>query len=142
MPQHEGFQRRLVPAAEEGFQQLPIGHPRPAPQQYRPAKLADDLAHLAGRHVIALVVGVFWPLLLYYRHAASLIQDFPDVHAYFCQFLWGAAASGLARRCPITYQHPGPGLRKKAPWSKGRRLFAKLLRTSIVTRNCPGSLEP
>ena len=55
VPPHQGCKSRLVTAAEVVLQQLPIGQPRPIPQKHRPAKVLDDLAHLAGRHVVSLV---------------------------------------------------------------------------------------
>jgi hypothetical protein len=42
VPQHKHFHRRLVTAAEEELQELPIGQPRIAGQKHGPAKVPDD----------------------------------------------------------------------------------------------------
>jgi hypothetical protein len=51
---HESCKSRLVSTADESFQQLPIGQPRSVAQN-RLAKVRDDLADLAGCHVVSLV---------------------------------------------------------------------------------------
>jgi hypothetical protein len=55
MPPHKGCKSRLVTAANIILQELPIGQPRTVTQKHRPAKVLDDLTHLARRHVVFLV---------------------------------------------------------------------------------------
>jgi hypothetical protein len=51
MPPHEGRQSRPIMAADEVFQQLPIGQTRSVSEKDRPAKVLDDSADSAGRHL-------------------------------------------------------------------------------------------
>jgi hypothetical protein len=52
MPMHKGCKSHLIMAADVVLQQLPIGQPRPISQKHHPAKVLDDFARLAGRHVL------------------------------------------------------------------------------------------
>jgi hypothetical protein len=54
MSAHQGCNSGFVTAAEVVLQQLPIGQPSPITHKHGPAKVLDDLAHLAGRHLILL----------------------------------------------------------------------------------------
>jgi hypothetical protein len=54
MPTHQGFHGRLVTTADVFLQQLRIGQPRPILEKCCPAKVLEDLAPLAGRHVVSL----------------------------------------------------------------------------------------
>jgi hypothetical protein len=51
MPPHEGRESRLITPADEVFQQLPIGQTRSLSEKDRPAKVLDDPAYSAGRHL-------------------------------------------------------------------------------------------
>jgi hypothetical protein len=57
-----GCNSRIFSAAEEALQQLPIGQPCPIAQKHRPAKVLDDLTHLAVRHVPSWVAGASRPI--------------------------------------------------------------------------------
>jgi hypothetical protein len=52
VPPHQGRQSVLVAAADVILKELPIGQSRPIPQKHGPAKVLDDLAHLAVGHFI------------------------------------------------------------------------------------------
>ena len=70
MPTHQGFESRLITAADVVRQQLPIGQPGAIPQKHGPAKALDDPTHLAGRHVLSFTAGDGRPLPYYYPQAA------------------------------------------------------------------------
>jgi hypothetical protein len=55
MPLDKNGKGRRITAIDEVIQQLSISQNTPVPQKHRPAKVAEDLAHLAGRHVVSLV---------------------------------------------------------------------------------------
>jgi hypothetical protein len=55
IPSHQDCQSRLVTAAAEFLQQLPIGQPSTLAQKRRSAKVVDDFAQLASRHIVSLV---------------------------------------------------------------------------------------
>jgi hypothetical protein len=54
MPLHEGRQSRLITAADEVFQQLSIGQTRSRLEKDRAAKVLEDPAYSAGRHLDSL----------------------------------------------------------------------------------------
>jgi hypothetical protein len=51
MPPHEDCQSRLITAADEVFQQLPIAQTRSLLEKDSPAKVLDDPAYSASRHL-------------------------------------------------------------------------------------------
>jgi hypothetical protein len=51
MPPHEDCKSRLITAVDEVFQELPIGQTRPLPEKDRPAKVLDNPAYSADRHL-------------------------------------------------------------------------------------------
>jgi hypothetical protein len=75
-------------AADEVVKQLPIGQPSIVTQENRFAKLLNDFAHLAGRHVLSFVPQLPPTLLLPAR--GNLIAIFfrrnSEGFAEFCQF--------------------------------------------------------
>jgi hypothetical protein len=50
MPPYKGRKSRLIMAADEVFQQLPIGQTRSRLEKDRAAKVLKDPAYSAGRH--------------------------------------------------------------------------------------------
>src|SRR5262249_33501957 len=62
MPPHQGRKSRLIATADVVLQQLPIGQSRPIPQHHA-TKVLEDLARLAGRHVLSFV-GRWSPAIL------------------------------------------------------------------------------
>jgi hypothetical protein len=51
MPPHKGRKSRRITAAEEVFQQLPIGQARSLLEKDGLAKVLEDPAYSAGRHL-------------------------------------------------------------------------------------------
>jgi hypothetical protein len=64
VPPHEGGEGSFVPVLEEAPKELPIGQPGPVVQKRGPAKVPDDLVHLARRHVSPSANNKARPLLL------------------------------------------------------------------------------
>jgi hypothetical protein len=60
MPPHEGRQSRLMTVVDEVVQQLPIGQTRSLLEKDRPAKVLDDPAYSAGRHLDFLANSTPW----------------------------------------------------------------------------------
>jgi hypothetical protein len=58
MPSHEGRQSRLIPVVNELFQELPVAQPRSLLEKDRPAKMLNDPAYSARRHVTSLPNGL------------------------------------------------------------------------------------
>jgi hypothetical protein len=55
MPPYQGCKSRLIPAADEVFQQLSIGQTRSLVEKDRAAKVLEDPAYSAGCHLDFLI---------------------------------------------------------------------------------------
>jgi hypothetical protein len=58
MPTYEGSKSRRVAAGEVVCQQAPVGKACRVPHEHRPAKMLDNLAYLACRHLASLALAI------------------------------------------------------------------------------------
>src|SRR6516165_7631760 len=64
VPPHEGRKSRPVSAADVVPQQLRIGRPSPIVERHRATEELQNLAHLAGWHLIPFLGSRYWPSTL------------------------------------------------------------------------------
>jgi hypothetical protein len=70
MPMHESCKGSLFPVLDKALKELPVRQSCPVLQEHGFAKLLDDLAHLASRHILLSPSATARPLPIICRTTA------------------------------------------------------------------------